>query len=87
MSLIIALFETLVVFCASHPTQCIFFSLLSFIIFEEDILQNFVHFFFIKNHRSVTDTHSLLPTKRLNDLNDLRGGYIKHDDGERNDDE
>jgi len=45
------LFETLVVvvffLCASHPThQCIFFSLLSFIIFEEDILQNFVHFFF-----------------------------------------
>ena len=65
------------------------FFLSSFFLFlkKEEILQNFVHFFFIKNHRSVTDTHSLLPTKRLSDLNDLRGGYIKHDDGERNDDE
>ena len=52
-----------------------------------------VAFFFHKKQlnlwqrRKKCDWHTQSPTKRLNDLNDLRGGYIKRDDGERNDDE
>ena len=69
------------------------FFLSSFFLFLKKTFCKILFIFFslkqlksLTRERSATDTYKS-PTKRLNDLNDLRGGYIKHDDGERNDDE